>query len=76
MGGKMEYGKITHKEGNEGRGIYTMYGGEISGNTADAPSASNKRYGGGVYVYDGCSFTMNGGKITSNTAEFYGGGVY
>ena len=81
MGGKMEYGKITHKEGSEGRGIYvngifTMYGGEISGNTADAPSASNKRYGGGVYVYDGCSFTMNGGKITSNTAEFYGGGVY
>ena len=81
MGGKMEYGKITHKEGSEGRGIYvngifTMYGGEISGNTADAPSASNKRYGGGVYVYDGCSFTMNGGKITSNTAGVYGGGVY
>lgn len=81
MGEKMEYGKITHKEGNVGRGIYvnssfTMYGGEISGNTADAPSTSNKRYGGGVYVYDGCSFTMNGGKITSNTAGFYGGGVY
>ena len=79
MGGKMEYGKITHKEGSVGRGIYvnsifTMYGGEISGN--DAPSASNKGYGGGVYVYDGCSFTMNGGKITSNTAGFYGGGVY
>ena len=36
----------------------------------------NKGYGGGVYVYDGCSFTMNGGKITSNTAGFYGGGVY
>lgn len=82
MGGKMEYGKITHKEGSAGRGIYvnsifTMYGGEISGNTADAPSTSNKGYGGGgVYVYDGCSFTMNGGKITSNTAGFYGGGVY
>ena len=81
MGGKMEYGKITHKEGSVGRGIYvnsifTMYGGEISGNTADAPSTSNKGYGGGVYVYDGCSFTMNGGKITSNTAGFYGGGVY
>lgn len=81
MGGKMEYGKITHKEGSAGRGIYvnsifTMYGGEISGNTADAPSAFKKGYGGGVYVYDGCSFTMNGGKITSNTAEFYGGGVY
>ena len=45
MGGKMEYGKITHKEGSVGRGIYvnsifTMYGGEISGNTADAPSTS------------------------------------
>lgn len=81
MGGKMEYGKITHKEGSVGRGIYvnsifTMYGGEISGNTADAPSTSNKGYGGGVYVYDVCSFTMNGGKITSNTAGFYGGGVY
>lgn len=81
MGGKMEYGKITHKEGSAGCGIYvnsifTMYGGEISGNTADAPSTSNKGYGGGVYVYDGCSFTMNGGKITSNTAGFYGGGVY
>lgn len=81
MGGKMEYGKITHKEGSAGRGIYvnsgfTMYGGEISGNTADAPSASNKGYGGGVYVSDGCSFTMNGGKITSNTAGVYGGGVY
>ena len=79
MGGKMEYGKITHKEGRVGRGIYvnnifTMYGGEISGN--DAPSTSNKGYGGGVYVYDGCSFTMNGGKITSNTAGFFGGGVY
>ena len=80
-GGKTEYGKITHKEGSVGRGIYvnnifTMYGGEISGNTADAPSTSNKEYGGGVYVYDGCSFTMNGGKITSNTAGVYGGGVY
>ena len=79
MGGKTEYGKITHKEGRVGRGIYvnnifTMYGGEISGN--DAPSTSNKGYGGGVYVYDGCSFTMNGGKITSNTAGFFGGGVY
>lgn len=81
MGEKTEYGKITHKEGKVGRGIYvtsrfTMYGGEISGNTADAPSAFKKGYGGGVYVYDGCSFTMNGGKITCNTAEFYGGGVY
>ena len=78
-GEKTEYGKITHKEGRVGRGIYvnnifTMYGGEISGN--DAPSTSNKGYGGGVYVYDGCSFTMNGGKITSNTAGFCGGGVY
>ncbi len=80
-GEKTEYGKITHKEGSVGRGIYvnssfTMYGGEISGNTVDAPSASNKEYGGGVYVSDGCSFTMNGGKITSNTAGVYGGGVY
>ena len=81
MGEKTEYGKITHKEGKVGRGIYvdsifTMYGGEISSNTVDAPSAFKKGYGGGVYVYDGCSFTMNGGKITSNTADSYGGGVY
>lgn len=80
MGEKTEYGKITHKEGKVGRGIYvtsrfTMYGGEISGNTI-ATSASV--YGGGVYVNSG-SFTMHGGSITNNkTSETSGsgGGVY
>lgn len=80
MGGKMEYGKITHKEGNEGRGIYvnsifTMYGGEISGNTI---ATSTSVDGGGVYVNYG-SFTMHGGSITNNKAPEIsgsGGGVY
>jgi uncharacterized membrane protein len=54
-------------------GIFTMRGGEITGNTA--PS------GGGVYSFG--TFTMEGGKISGNTAStaiFYndssGGGVY
>lgn len=80
MGEKTEYGKITHKEGKVGRGIYvdsifTMYGGEISGNTI---ATSTSVYGGGVYVDYG-SFTMHGGSITNNkTSETSGsgGGVY
>jgi hypothetical protein len=48
-------------------GVFTMSGGEISGNTAD--------YGGGVYVDDSSTFTMSGGEISGNTAD-YGGGVY
>lgn len=79
-GEKTEYGKITHKEGNVGRGIYvnssfTMYGGEISGNTIDTVKSV---YGGGVYVDYG-SFTMHGGSITNNkTSETSGsgGGVF
>ena len=80
MGGKTEYGKITHKEGKVGRGIYvnssfTMYGGEISGNTIDASASV---YGGGVYVDYG-SFTMHGGSITNNKISETmgnGGGVF
>lgn len=80
MGERMEYGKITHKEGNIGRGIYvnssfTMYGGEISGNTIDASASV---YGGGVYVDYG-SFTMHGGSITNNKISETignGGGVF
>ena len=80
MGERMEYGKITHKEGNVGRGIYvnssfTMYGGEISGNTIDASASV---YGGGVYVDYG-SFTMHGGSITNNKISETignGGGVF
>jgi hypothetical protein len=47
-------------------GIFTMNGGEISGNLAS--------YGGGVSVYAG-TFTMNGGTISGNSSRD-GGGVY
>ena len=47
--------------------IFTMTGGEISGNSA--------YYGGGVYISGESSiFTMTGGEISGNSAE-YGGGV-
>ena len=81
-GGKADYGKITHKADVKGRGVYvwkeggsaifTMYGGEISGNAAG--SGNN---GGGVYVGDPyTTFIMLGGIITENSAGFGGGGVY
>ena len=59
-------------------GIFTMNGGEISGNT-NSGSFYNNAYGGGVYVRG--TFTMNGGEITGNTAPGglltgNGGGVY
>ena len=79
------YGKITHAAGVDGRGVriksaadaslsetavFTMYGGEISGNKVS--------YGGGVRVSDPYStFTMLGGIITNNEAtNGGGGGVY
>ena len=49
------------------KGTFTMYGGEISGN-----SASN---GGGVYVCGGSTFDLYGGKISGNTVTNDGGGV-
>ena len=69
-------GKVTHgtkldstnKYSGSGvnvKGTFTMYGGSISGNTADQ--------GGGVYNRG--TFNMNGGTITSNIA-INGGGVY
>ena len=54
---------------NEG-GVFKMYGGEISGNSAG-------RDGGGVH--NGMTpgrFSMFGGKITNNTAGRDGGGVF
>ena len=80
-GEKTEYGKITHKEGNVGRGIYvnssfTMYGGEISGNTIDAYASV---YGGGGVYVDYGPFTMHGGSITNNKiseTSGSGGGVF
>jgi hypothetical protein len=50
-------------------GTFTMYGGTISGNTADAA-------GGGVYAGPGGIFIMEGGVIRDNTAGNGGGGVY
>ncbi len=47
-------------------GTFTMSGGTITGNTADA---------GGVCVYDG-TFTMSGGTISNNNISSLGGGVY
>jgi hypothetical protein len=49
-------------------GSFSMYGGEISGNTAIGS-------GGGVYN-NGYDFSMYGGKISNNTASGSGGGVY
>ena len=80
-GDKGAYGQITHVAGKTGSGVYVrgngvfyMYGGSISGNTANN--------GGGVYMAGG-QFTMYGGSITNNTAKKgndnnggNGGGVY
>ena len=79
MGGKTEYGKITHAEEKMGRGVYAgssfyMYGGKISGNTT--VDGSGRSSGGGVFVYENCTFTMYGGVITDNKTPAYGGGVY
>jgi len=51
----------------DGKGIFTMTGGTISGNKI--------QWGGGVHVVSG-TFTMNGGTISGNTATEAGGGVY
>lgn len=47
-------------------GTFTMSGGTVTGNTADA---------GGVCVYDG-TFTMSGGAISNNIAYFGGGVIF
>jgi uncharacterized repeat protein (TIGR02543 family) len=52
---------------NVNGGVFTMNGGEISGNFAAAS-------GGGVYMNSGV-FTMNGGEISSNSSRGSGGGV-
>jgi hypothetical protein len=58
----------------EANGIFTMSGGEISGNN----SSSTFYSGGGVYMANG-TFTMTDGKISGNNASssnYSGGGVY
>jgi len=49
-------------------GTLYMYGGTITGNTADI-------WGGGVHIGNNASFEMHGGTITNNTAGQSGGGV-
>ena len=71
-----ETGKVTHASNTTGGGVYvyggifTMYGGSITGNKAGSDN------GGGVHVrMSGSRFNMVGGSITDNTAS-KGGGVY
>ena len=78
-GDKGAYGQITHTITNYGThyegsgvnvsgGVFHMYGGSITNNTADN--------GGGVYMAGG-QFTMYGGEISGNTTTTgNGGGVY
>jgi hypothetical protein len=63
---------LDHEEGATGGAVntgtlFTMTGGEISGNTS--------HYGGGVAIIDSGMFIMQGGTISENTAEESGGGV-
>ena len=66
-------GSISHKDGQEGRGItnegkLTLVKGNITGNKSSSE-------GGGVYNKAKGTFTMTGGSIKGNVAELYGGGV-
>ena len=74
-----QYGKITHDRSAQGRGVYvpagatfTMYSGEISGNTLTSNS-----YGAGVFT-EGTTTICGNAKITNNYANAprgYGGGI-
>lgn len=55
-------------------GTLNMYGGTITGNSANADGVT-EGFGGGVYVADGGAFTMYGGSIINNSAKTTGGGV-
>ena len=81
-----EYGKITHKSGENGRGvtvsstgIFYMYSGAISGNT-NIGSDTSDPWGGGVWSEG--KFAMYGGEISGNAVKkgikesADGGGVY
>ena len=59
------------------KGIFTMYGGTISGNISGTNSAKGEadRIGGGVFVRRGGQFIMNGGAIENNAATAFGGGI-
>ena len=74
-----QYGKITHDRSAQGRGVYvpagatfTMYSGEISGNTLTSAPA-----GAGVFT-EGITTICGNAKITKNYANAptgYGGGI-
>lgn len=74
-----KYSKITHDRTAQGRGVYvpagatfTMYSGEISGNTLTSNS-----YGAGVFT-EGTTTICGNAKITNNYANAprgYGGGI-
>jgi len=59
------------------KGIFTMYGGTISGNISGTNSAKGEadRIGGGVFVRRDGQFIMNGGAIENNATTAFGGGV-
>lgn len=59
------------------KGIFTMYGGTISGNISGTNRANREadRIGGGVFVRRGGQFIMNGGAIENNATTAFGGGV-
>jgi hypothetical protein len=70
------YGGVSVGNG----GIFTMNGGEISGNTLPYYDPyGNPLYGGGGVYVSGGTFTMSGGKISGNTVTYSyrsSGGVY
>ena len=89
----MDGGTISDGTGTRGAGVlvglpggvynestaarFVMNDGTISGNTANATTATVNAGGGGVFVQDNAEFTMNGGTITGNRAagNGMGGGV-
>lgn len=66
-GGKITDNAHTNGGGVGNSGTFTMYAGEITGNTANSGSFAE---GGGVYSYG--TFIMRGGSITGNHANIPG----
>ena len=71
-------GKITHANGETGRGIHNrsvlnLWNGNITGNKLTGDS--NELRGAGVWNYDG-TVNMYGGSITNNQSQSRAGGVY
>jgi len=69
------FGNTVNWSGGGGvltKGVFKLYGGVISGNTA----TSNSNWGGGGVHNSGGVFSMYGGEISSNSAGGHGGGVY